>query len=76
MHSHGWWKRPAEQAVLKWCRRLLAYGALLGVFVLAAGVATSERSHRGDPAAHQNEPAAMAVTADGKSGAGNLVPLY
>jgi hypothetical protein len=76
MHSHVWWRRPAEQAALNWCRRLLVYGVLCGVFALAAGVATSERSHREDPAAYQNEPGAIAGTADGQSGGGNLVPLY
>jgi len=76
MQSHGWWKRPGEQGALKWCRRLLAYGVLLGLFALAAGVAISERSSRDEVAAHQNEPAAVAGTADGQANGGNLVPLY
>jgi hypothetical protein len=76
MHSHGWWKRPAEQAALKCCRRLLACGVLLGLLALAAGVAISERLHRDDSAAHHNEPAAVAAMVDGQSGGGNLVPRY
>jgi hypothetical protein len=70
MHSHGWWKRPAAQATLtKWCYRLLMYGVLLGLFLLAAGVATSERFHWA-------EPAAIAGTTDANSGGGNLVPVF
>jgi hypothetical protein len=74
MHSQGWWKWPAEPA--QWWRRLLVYGALLGLFALAAEVATSERSHRDDAAGRQNEPAAIAESTDGQSNGGNLVPLY
>jgi hypothetical protein len=75
MHSRGWWKRPAGQAAPKWCRRLLMYGVLLGLFALAASVATSERSHRDEATGRQTEPAAIAGT-DGQSNGGNLVPLY
>jgi hypothetical protein len=62
--------RLAEQAfVKKWCCRLLVYGVALGLFALAAGVASSERSHRAGPPAHTG----MANT---HSGAGNLVPVF
>ena len=70
MHSHGWWKRPAEQATLtKWCYRLLMYGVLLGLFLLAAGVATSERFHRA-------EHPRITGTTDAHAAGGNLIPVF
>lgn len=70
MRSSGLGKRPTEQPTVKrWCCRLLAYGVALGLLALAAGVATSERSHR-------DEPAAVSGTVQVPSGGGNLVPLY
>jgi hypothetical protein len=70
MRSSGLGKWPAEQPTVKrWCGRLLAYGVALGLLALAAGVATSERSRR-------DEPAAITGTVQVPSGGGNLVPLY
>jgi hypothetical protein len=69
MRSHGRWNAPAEQATLtRWCRRLLVYGVLLGLFALATGVATSERFHPGGRAG-------IAGTTDGHPG-GNLMPVF
>jgi hypothetical protein len=74
MRSSALGKRPTEQPTVKrWCGRLLAYGVALGLLALAAGVATSERSHRDEP---RDEPAAIAGTVQVPSGGGNLVPLY
>jgi hypothetical protein len=70
MRSSGLGKRPTEQPTVKrWYCRLLAYGVALGLLALAAGVATSERSHR-------DEPAAISSAVQVPSGGGNLVPLY
>jgi len=71
MRSSDLWTLPlVEQAIVrKWCCRLLVYGVAIGLFALVAGVASSERSHRGGPAA-------VSGMANAHSGAGNLVPVF
>jgi hypothetical protein len=55
---------PSKTPILKkWFCRVFAFCVLLAALALAAGVATSERSHRDVPAV------AM-------SGIGNLVPVF
>jgi len=57
----------SEQGLVKkWCAHLLVFAVALGLFALAAGVASSERSHRDGPAA----------TTGMASGGGNLVPVF
>lgn len=64
--SNSWTLRPSVQAfVKKWC----AYVVLLGLFALAAGAASSERSH-------SNRSAAISGMATAHSGAGNLIPVW
>jgi hypothetical protein len=68
--SDSWTLRPSLQVfVEKWCYRPVVYVVLLGLFVLAAGAASSERSH-------SNRSAAVSGMANVHSGAGNLIPVW
>ena len=66
----------ARCAKATWRCRVIVYGAALGLFALAAGVATSERSHREDGAGQRDMPMIAAGVADGQSAGSTLVPLY
>ena len=58
-----------QTTVKKWSYRLLVFGVSLGLFALAAGVATSERSHR-------DAPVPTGGITNLSSGGGNLVPVF
>jgi hypothetical protein len=55
--------------VKTWYYRPIVYVVLLGLFALAAGAASSERSH-------SNRSAAISGMANAHSGAGNLIPVW
>jgi hypothetical protein len=69
MRSFEFWKfRTSEPAGAKeWSYRLIVVGVSVGLLAVAAGVATSERSHREVPAP---------TTGTAYSGGGNLVPVF
>ena len=71
MRSFDSGKLPVSEqgAVKKWSCRLLVFGVALGLFVLAAGVATSERSY-------QDAPVPTSAITNLSSGGGNLVPVF
>jgi hypothetical protein len=67
--------RPTHSALLhhgrakKWSYRLIVVGVSVGLLAVAAGVATSERSHR-------EVPSPTTGIANAYSGGGNLVPVF
>jgi hypothetical protein len=71
MHSFEFWKfRTSEPAgAKKSSYRLIVVGVSVGLLAVAAGVATSERSHR-----EVSSPATGIANA--YSGVGNLVPVF
>jgi hypothetical protein len=71
MRSFAFWKfRTSEPAgAKKWSYRLIVVGVSVGLLAVAAGVATSERSHR-------EVPSPTTGIANAYSGGGNLVPVF
>jgi hypothetical protein len=71
MRSFEFWKfRTSEPAgAKKWSYRLIAVGFSVGLLAIAAGVATSEWSHR-------EVPSPTTGIANAYSGGGNLVPAF
>jgi hypothetical protein len=71
MRSFEFWKfRTSDPAgAKKWSYRLIVVGVSVGLLAVAAGVATSERSHR-------EVPAPSTGIANAYSGGGNLVPVF
>jgi hypothetical protein len=70
MRSFEFWKfRTFEPSVKKWSYRLIVFGVSLGLFAIAAGLATSDWSQR-------EVPAATTGIANAYSGGGNLVPVF
>jgi len=71
MRSFAFWKfRTSEPAgAKKWSYRLIVVGVSVGLLAVAAGVATSERSHR-------EVPSPTTGMANAYSGGGNLVPAF
>jgi hypothetical protein len=71
MRSFEFWKlRTSEPAgTKKWSYRLIVFGVSLGLFAIAAGVATSDLSQR-------EVPAPTTGIANAYSGGGSLVPVF
>jgi hypothetical protein len=70
MRSFEFWKfRTSEPGVKKWSYRLIVFGVSLGLFAIAAGLATSDWSQR-------EVPAPTTGIANAYSGGGNLVPVF
>jgi hypothetical protein len=71
MRSFEFWKFPTSEpaGAKKWSYGLIVVGVSVGLLAIAAGVATSERSHREVP------PPATGI-ANAYSGGGNLVPAF
>jgi hypothetical protein len=71
MRSFEFWRfRTSEPAgAKKWSYRLIVFGVSMGLFAIAAGVATSQRSQR-------EVPAPATGIANVYSGGGNLVPAF
>jgi hypothetical protein len=71
MRSFEFWKfRTSEPAgTNKWPYRLIVFGVSLGLFAIAAGVATSDWSQR-------EVRATPTGIANAYSGGGNLVPAF
>jgi hypothetical protein len=71
MRSFEFWRfcTSAAAGAKKWSYRLIVFGVSLALLAIAAGVATSQRSHR-------EMPMPTTGTANAYSGGGNLVPVF
>jgi hypothetical protein len=70
MRSFEFWKfRTSKPGAKKWYYGLIVFGVSLGLFAIAAGVATSDWSQR-------EVPAHTTGIANAYSGGGNLVPAF